>query len=336
MPIETITFKNKEYPLFQSKGGAALWVREIAKQYCIGSGFDIGYSKEEWKFPGAIGIDADVTEPFDAMNLPCLQMDFIHSSHCLEHIKENWYNVLDYWLTKIKVNGIIFLYLPHKSQEYWLPENNRKHIHSFDGEEIEKYLISLGHKVIRSGVDLNNSFVLVCEKADYVSVHERLKRCADAIRELNEKEDIKTIVNGGILFGDNKKNWAEIEMDAVMKGEGVSDTVQGLYNTVNSNGDVLMPGCFDKSIRKIHSDFKTTSKEIYCPLDGGVTCLLNLVSENDDLIQRWARLEVVLHGDSFKTGIRVVPEEWNYDFKNAIEPMLPKVFMGISMVRINK
>lgn len=165
MPIETITFNGKEYPIIQTIGGAALWVREIAKQYCIGSGYDIGFSRDEWKLPGAVGIDEVHTAPFNAMNLPCI-MDFIHSSHCLEHVKENWYNVLDYWLTKIKVGGILFLYLPHKSQEYWLPENNRKHIHSFTGKEIELYLTKLGHKVMRSGVDLNNSFVVVCEKMD--------------------------------------------------------------------------------------------------------------------------------------------------------------------------
>lgn len=166
MKLETVTFNGKEYPMIQTIGGAALWVREITQHYCVGSGYDIGFSKEEWKLPGSIGIDEAHTSPFNAMNLPCDNMDFIHSSHCLEHVKENWYNVLDYWLTKIKTGGIIFLYLPHKSQEYWLPENNRKHIHSFDGSEIETYLKSLGHKVIKSGVDLNNSFVVVCEKVE--------------------------------------------------------------------------------------------------------------------------------------------------------------------------
>lgn len=178
MPIETIEFKGKTYPAFQSIGGAALWVRPFADIYCKGIGLDIGYSKSEWKYPMALGIDESLNNGYHAMNLPDSKdhdlhknpngWPFIHSSHCLEHVKENWHNVLDYWLTKIKVGGIIFLYLPHKSQEYWLPENNRKHIHSFTGEEIEAYLLSLGHKVIRSGVDLNNSFVVVCEKVDKV------------------------------------------------------------------------------------------------------------------------------------------------------------------------
>jgi len=172
MPIETIKFKDKEYPSFQAQGNAARWVMEFAKQYCVGKGVDVGCHKEEWAFPGAYITDPSINE-FDAMNLipskvingiKMPEWDYIFSSHCLEHVKENWMTVLDYWLSCIRVGGIIFLYLPHKSQEYWLPENNRKHVHSFDGLEISDYLRGLGHKVIRSGVDLNHSFVVVCEK----------------------------------------------------------------------------------------------------------------------------------------------------------------------------
>lgn len=162
--MKTITFNNIEYPAFQADGNAARWVMPFAQHFCRGIGFDIGPHKKEWAFPGAYIIDPALNE-YSAMNLPNMdKVDFIISSHCLEHIKENWYNVLDYWLTRIKTGGIIFLYLPHKSQEYWLPANNRKHIHSFDGTEITEYLRSLGHQVFCSGVDLNHSFTIVCEK----------------------------------------------------------------------------------------------------------------------------------------------------------------------------
>lgn len=215
MPIETITFKNKEYPKFQSVGGASLWVREFAKQYCIGRGYDIGFSKTKWQYPNSIGIDAEHTQPFNAMNLPYDKMDYIHSSHCLEHVNENWHNVLDYWLTKIKIGGIIFLYLPHKSQEYWLPENNRKHIHSFTGKEIADYLRSLGHKVMRSGVDLNNSFVVVCEKIESA---------------------VKVV--------------GKIKLEQI----GTEPQYNKLYGMPDSNGDVVMPGAFDKSIAGVFNE----------------------------------------------------------------------------------
>lgn len=192
--IEVIEFNGKKYPHFQGSGNAARWVMPLAQHYCKGSGYDIGYSKEEWKLPGAIGIDEAHTAPFNAMNLPCDGMDYLFSSHCLEHVKENWYTVLDYWLSKLKVGGIMFLYLPHKSQEYWLPKNNRKHVHSFDGSEINEYLESLGHTVFCSGVDLNNAFVVVCEKKDPV------QSLADGLKEFySNSKNIPSITNGGIV-----------------------------------------------------------------------------------------------------------------------------------------
>lgn len=162
--MEIIQFNGKVYPKFQSEGNAARWIMPYAKHFCKGKGVDIGCNRKEWKFDDALSVDPEIMPGYTAMDFPANDWDYIFSSHCLEHVKENWYNVLDYWLSKLKVGGILFLYLPHKSQEYWLPKNNRKHIHSFDGSEIAEYLRSLGHQVFLSGVDLNNAFVLVCEK----------------------------------------------------------------------------------------------------------------------------------------------------------------------------
>lgn len=164
MPLNYITFKDKQYPDWQAQGNAARWIMPLAKHVCIGTGLDIGYYKEGWMLPGAIGIEPAIDPMYHAMNLPSGQFDYIFSSHCLEHVKENWYNVLDYWLTKIKAGGILFLYLPHNSQEYWKPQNNRKYVHSFDGSEIAAYLNHLGHDVFVHGPDFNHSFVLIAEK----------------------------------------------------------------------------------------------------------------------------------------------------------------------------
>lgn len=164
MPLEFITHNGIKYPDFQSIGGASLWIRPLAQYYCKGVGLDIGYSKEAWMLPNAIGIEPAIDPTYDAMRLPKGEYDFIHSSHVLEHVQRNWYEVIDYWLSKIKIGGIMFLYLPHSSQSYWHPSSNRKHIHSFNGSEIEKYLNELGHKVWVSGCDYNHSFVVVCEK----------------------------------------------------------------------------------------------------------------------------------------------------------------------------
>jgi hypothetical protein len=164
MPLTFITHNGIKYPDHQAIGGASIWIRPLAQYYCVGKGLDVGYSKEKWMLPGAIGIEPDIDHTYHAMHLPKGEFDYLHSSHCLEHVKENWYNVIDYWMSKIKVGGILFLYLPHKSQTYWHSISNRKHIHEFDGSEIGSYLQSLGHKVWVSGCDFNHSFVVVCEK----------------------------------------------------------------------------------------------------------------------------------------------------------------------------
>ena len=167
MGLEFIEFNGQKYPSHESVWGAALWIHALAKFYCKGeNGLDIGYSKPEWKLPEAYGVEPTVDPEYHAMNLPFHRFgwDYIFSSHCLEHVKENWYNVLDYWLSAIKVGGILFLYLPHSTQLYWRPENNRKHLYFFSGIEIETYLTKLGHKVFVGGCDANHSFVVICEK----------------------------------------------------------------------------------------------------------------------------------------------------------------------------
>ena len=161
--VDIITFKNKNYPLFQSKGFAAQFAIPFAKHVCVGKGVDIGCNRIEWCFPGAIPIDPIINE-YDALNIPFDDLDYIFSSHCLEHIPD-WISVMDYWFTKLKTGGTLFLYLPDYSQEYWKPWNNRKHKNIFYPEIIEDYMIDKKYKnIFISGVDLNNSFMCIGEK----------------------------------------------------------------------------------------------------------------------------------------------------------------------------
>ena len=162
--IEVLKFKNKNYPLFQTKGFASKYCFPFANEVCVGIGYDIGCMKKEWAFPGAIPIDLTFDNGYHATNLPDGEVDYIFSSHCLEHIND-WVGALDYWGTKLKKGGVIFLYLPDYIQEYWRPWNNRKHKHVFNPEIIYQYMIDRGYKnVFVSGVDLNNSFMIMGEK----------------------------------------------------------------------------------------------------------------------------------------------------------------------------
>ncbi len=162
--MNTIEYNNKEYPLFQTDGNAARFIQPFAIEICKGKGLDIGCGKEDWALPGSIPIDITLTDKWDATYLPQYKYDYIFSSHCLEHLTD-WARVLDYWTTRIKKNGRLFLYLPDYSQEYWRPWNNTKHVNILTPEYLKDYLEHNNwKKIIVSGVDLYNSFAVCAQK----------------------------------------------------------------------------------------------------------------------------------------------------------------------------
>ncbi len=164
--MEIIEFKGEKYPFFQSQGFAAEHAFSYAKKVCFGRGLDVGCGKYEWCLPGALAIDVTFKDGFyHALNLPEGEFDYIFSSHCIEHV-DNWVDVLDYWETKIKSGGTLFLYLPHYSQKYWRIFENRKHIHTLSPGLIKDYLESRGcwKNIFASKRDLNNSFMVMAEK----------------------------------------------------------------------------------------------------------------------------------------------------------------------------
>lgn len=157
-------YKGKKYPKFQTEGNASQFAIPYAKHYCKGFGYDIGCMKKEWAFPNSMPIDISFEDGYHALNLPRNNVDYIFSSHCLEHI-ENWVEVMDYWYKNLRLGGVLFLYLPHYSQEYWRPWNNRKHKNIFTPEIIRDYMKSVGYSnIFYTNEDLNNSFMVVGQK----------------------------------------------------------------------------------------------------------------------------------------------------------------------------
>lgn len=161
--MKVINYKGKIYPKFQDEGYAAQFAIPFAKHVCKGKGYDIGCMKKEWAFPDATPIDLDFEGAWHANNLPN-KVDYIFSSHCLEHI-DNWVETMDYWYNTLKDEGILFLYLPHYDQEYWRPWNNRKHRNMFTPQILRDYLVQRGYdKIFVSERDLNHSFMVIAEK----------------------------------------------------------------------------------------------------------------------------------------------------------------------------
>lgn len=166
--MEYVLHKGKKYPALQASGFAARFAFAFAKEYCKGSGYDIGYCKEEWKLEGAIPIDMTDENEFHALHLPTEEVDYIFSSHMLEHYQGRWQDVLEYWLTKLRNGGIIFLYLPNcEYQEYWA-FGNKKHVHYMTPHLLQKWCEYKGLKyIVTNGYDLNGSFYTIIENEIY-------------------------------------------------------------------------------------------------------------------------------------------------------------------------
>lgn len=159
--VDLIEHDNNFYPFFQSQGNASQFAIPFAKHMCKGEGLDIGCMKKDWAFPGAHAIDLDFDDEWEAMNLPNKKYDYIFSSHCLEHLND-WVGVLDYWLEHLKEGGCLFLYLPHYSQTYWRPWNNRKHVNILTPLYLKDYMTSRKFEYVwTTGPDLNNAFYAV-------------------------------------------------------------------------------------------------------------------------------------------------------------------------------
>jgi SAM-dependent methyltransferase len=150
-------YKGTTYPGFLKTGDAAGYIRKAAQFFCQGDGLDIGAGP--FPMPGATPIDMGENE--NAYKLPDKKYDYIFSSHCLEHL-EDPIKALEYWQTKLNPGAPLFLYLPHPDMEYWLPQNNRKHLHEFYPKQIKKLLSDLGFEnVLNSERDFYWSFAVV-------------------------------------------------------------------------------------------------------------------------------------------------------------------------------
>lgn len=150
-------YKGRLYPEYLRNGNACRFIVPIAQQFCVGEGVDVGPGR--WPFPGATPVD--IGPEHSAMSLPDGPFDYVFSSHCLEHL-QNPVAALEHWRSRLKPGGVLFLYLPHPDMEYWLPQNCRKHLHTWSPGQMRRILIDLGFwDVLASERDLAWSFSVV-------------------------------------------------------------------------------------------------------------------------------------------------------------------------------
>lgn len=113
-------YKGGFYPDYLTLGGASHAISRTALQFCKGKGVDVGAGA--WPLDGAVPVDS-LRGPGAGRSMGEFEdnsLDYVFSSHCLEHI-EDWEESLQEWLKKVRIGGVIFLYLPHPDCAIWHP-----------------------------------------------------------------------------------------------------------------------------------------------------------------------------------------------------------------------
>ena len=126
----------KLYPDYLKKGNASDSIKYLAKKYCSGKGLDIGAG--QWPFGESRAIEDNTNENAYNLNEMDNSLDYIFSSHLLEHL-EKPYHAIDLWCSKLKNNGILFLYLPHPVCRMWKKENLKFHLWNPNPFDLEVY-----------------------------------------------------------------------------------------------------------------------------------------------------------------------------------------------------
>ena len=100
-------YRGEFYPDYLTVGGAGHAIFRTALKYCRGAGLDVGAG--HWPLPGATPVDTQRGEGrLNAVeDFADASMDFVFSSHCLEHI-EDWGAALKLWIHKLKPGGGAF------------------------------------------------------------------------------------------------------------------------------------------------------------------------------------------------------------------------------------
>ena len=160
-------YRGFPYPGYLKKGNAVSFILDKTKQYCRGRGIDVG--ADRWSLPGAIPVQNEKHQnAYKLDNFPDSSLDYVFSSHCLEHL-DRWQYALRLWIEKLRINGILFLYLPHESMPLWHPGGawvNDAHKWIPTYEIVNNFLIDNGVEVIEYNPQKDKywSFHIVAKK----------------------------------------------------------------------------------------------------------------------------------------------------------------------------
>lgn len=174
------------------QGGESLKCRWDVVPYIRGKGIDIGCGPTK-VLPHAIGIDSLkdtelfgvemkpdlVCEDATQLAIPDADLDFVFSSHLLEHIQDTEAALREWWRV-LKVGGYLVLYLPHRDLYPNIGQqgSNPDHKHDFVGGDILQAMVTVC-RASDAGIDLlvdevrdhgaEYSFLLVMRKTGRVN-----------------------------------------------------------------------------------------------------------------------------------------------------------------------
>lgn len=137
-------FQSRRYPNFIKTGDAKAFIEDYAMQFCRGRGLDVGAGKHPLR--GARAIDDARENAYDIQE-ESGTIDFVFSSHTLEHVPEID-KALNEFARVLRVGGVLFLYLPHPASEMWLPDNFRHHLHRLPPGEMQERVKAAGFKIV--------------------------------------------------------------------------------------------------------------------------------------------------------------------------------------------
>jgi SAM-dependent methyltransferase len=148
------------YPGYLHQGEAAAFCRYHARRYCRGRGVDVGAGR--WPFPGAHPVEDSPDENAYRLKAADGSLDYVFSSHCLEHL-EHWQNALLEWRRTLAPGGTLYLYLPHPACAMWRPDILPHHRWQPEPDTLAEHLSGLGFEIVESSLfpDAYLSFFIV-------------------------------------------------------------------------------------------------------------------------------------------------------------------------------
>lgn len=150
-------YDGRIFPTYLKTGNACQHAAPAAQHFCRGNGVDVGAGY--WPLPGAQPVE--LRDGGDALSVPGASLDYVFSSHCLEHLADPVAALL-HWKSKLRSGGVLYLYLPHPDMTYWLPQTCRKHLHQWWPEDMARLVRDLGFiDVLQSERDMYWSFTVV-------------------------------------------------------------------------------------------------------------------------------------------------------------------------------